>query len=379
MKAIRGGRILTITQGEIDGGVVLVDKGKFTQVGHDVSIPDGVETIDATGKYVVPGLIDCHTHLGMGLEGANETTSPVTPQVRGIDGLDLSDPGWLDALECGVTSVIVTPGSGNVVSGTSLALKTAGPSLKARILRDPAGMKLAWRKGTNRPSQGGPPYPMSLMGIAGILRNVLVDTRAYMTRREKGQGEADPGQEMLAKVLRREMPFRIHSFTPVELLSIMRIQDEFGFDFTIEHGFEAHLIAEQIAERGIPVVYGPGTGARRHKMFPHRGPHGPAILHKAGVKLTLQSDHPDQTIKELRIYGAMLIRYSDLTQDDVLRMLTINAAEIMGVAQRAGSIEAGKDADFVVFSGHPLKVQSKVEEVYIEGENVYRVAEHQLK
>ena len=175
------------------------------------------------------------------------------------------------------------------------------------------------------------------------------------------------------------MPFRIHSFTPVELLSIMRIQDEFGFDFTIEHGFEAHLIAEQIAERGIPVVYGPGTGARRHKMFPHRGPHGPAILHKAGVKLTLQSDHPDQTIKELRIYGAMLIRYSDLTQDDVLRMLTINAAEIMGVAQRAGSIEAGKDADFVVFSGHPLKVQAKVEEVYIEGENVYRVAEHQLK
>ena len=379
MKAIRGGRVLTITSGELDDGVVLFDHGKVTQVGRDVPIPAGVETSDARGKYVLPGLIDCHTHLGMGLEGANETTSPVTPQVRGIDGLDLSDPGWLDALEGGVTTVIVTPGSGNVVSGTSLVLKTAGPSLKARIMRDPAGMKLAWRKGTNRPSQSGPPYPMSLMGIAGILRNALVDTRQYMGLRETGRVELDPGKEMLAKVLRREMPFRIHSFTPADLLSIMRIQDEFGFDCTIEHGFEAHLVAAQLAERRIPVVYGPGTGARRHKMFPNRGPHGPAILHKAGVKVSLQSDHPDQTIKELRIYGALLRRYSDLTEADVLRMLTINGAEIAGVAERVGSIEPGKDADLVIFSGHPLRVQSKVEEVYIAGESVYRAADYQLR
>jgi len=131
------------------------------------------------------------------------------------------------------------------------------------------------------------------------------------------------------------------------------------------------LVAQELAKRNIPVIYGPGTGARRHKIFPDRGPHGPAILQKAGIKVSLQSDHPDQNVKELRIYGALLMRYSDLTINDVLRMLTINGADIAGVAERVGSIEPGKDADFSIFSGHPLMVQSRVEQVFIDGEEVY--------
>jgi imidazolonepropionase-like amidohydrolase len=227
-------------------------------------------------------------------------------------------------------------------------------------------MKMAWRKGTKQPSQDVP-YPVSLMGIAGVLRNALVDARNYMARRERDEASEDPVKELMAQVLRRELPARIHSFTPVEIQAILRLQDEFGFYFTVEHGFEAYFIADELARRGVPVVYGPTTGLRRHKMFPHRGPHGAAILHHAGVKVALQTDHPDCSIKQLRVYGALLIRYTDLTPADVMPMLTINGAEIAGVAERVGSIEPGKDADFAIYSGHPLKVQSRVEQVYING------------
>lgn len=366
MKAVIGGRVLTVTHGEIPDGIVLLDKGKFVRVGRDIPVPAEATVIDATRKYVVPGLIDAHTHLGL-TQGFSETTSPVTPQVRIVDEIDLSDPGFEDAVAGGVTTVITTPGSANVICGTSLVMKTAGKSLKQRILRDPAGMKMAWRKGTGESLQG-PPYPRSRMGIAGIMRDALVQAQDYAARRAQGEGEEDAGLELLVQVLRRELPARIHSFTPVELQAIMRLQDEFGFEFTVEHGFEAHFVADQLAARGIPVVYGPGPGSRRHKMFPHRGPHVPAILHQAGVKVSLQTDHPDRSIKELRVFGALLLRYTDLTADDVLGMLTINGAEIAGVAERVGSIEPDKDADFAIYSGHPLRVQSRVEQVFVDGE-----------
>jgi imidazolonepropionase-like amidohydrolase len=368
MKAIVGGRILTITSGEIVDGIILVDQGNFVQVGKDIPIPDGASVYDVAGKVVVPGFVDAHTHLGL-TEGFSETTSPVTPQVRIVDEIDLSDPGFEDAVAGGVTTVITTPGSNNVICGTSLVMKTAGHGLQQRILRDPAGMKMAWRKGTSGP-RSNPPYPMSRMGIAGIMRNALLEAQHYAVRRARGEAEFDPGLDGLVRVLRRELPARVHSFTPVELQALMRIQDEFGFDFTVEHGFEAHFVAEELAARGIPVVYGPGPGCRRHKMFPDRGPHVPAILHRAGVKVSLQTDHPDRSIKELRIFGALLLRYTDLSADDVLRMLTINGAEIAGVAQRVGSIEPGKDADFAIYSGHPLRVQSRVEQVFVDGEQV---------
>ena len=367
MKAVVGGRVLTITDGEIERAVVLIENGRFTAVGRDVAIPAGAEVIDAAGKYVVPGLVDAHTHIGMSDFG--ETTSPVTPQMRVLDGVDLRSRGFEDALQAGVTTVIITPGSSNVISGASVVIKTAGPDLATRLLRNPAGMKMAWRKGTHQPSHDIP-YPMSLMGIAGIVRDALIKTQNYMALRARDAVAEDPGQELLAKVLRRELPIRIHCFTPVEIQAIFRLQDEFGFDFTVEHGFEAHFIAGELARRGVPVVYGPGPGLRRHKMFPNRGPHVPALLHRAGVKVSLQTDHPDRNIKQLRLFGAVLIRYTDLTQDEVMRMLTLNGTQIAGVADRVGSITAGKDADFALFSDHPLKVQSRVEQLYIGGERV---------
>lgn len=377
LKAIVGGRILTVSGAghdhapahEIERGVVLIEDGKFTAVGPDIDVPQGAKLIDASEKYVTPGLVDAHTHIG--LAGFSETTSPFTPQVRILDSIDLSAPGFEDALLSGVTTVIITPGSTPVICGTSIAMKTAGRDLTARILRDPAGMKMAWRKGSNLPSRDIP-YPVSRMGIAGIIRTALTETQNYVRQRQKDLVPEDPGQEALAMVLRREIPIRIHSFTPVEIQAILRIQDEFGFHFTVEHGFEAHFLADELARRGIPVVYGPGPGLRRHKMFPFRGPHVPAILHRAGVKVSLQTDHPDRSIRQLRLFGAILPRYTDLTPNEVMQMLTINGAEIIGVADRVGSIEPGKDADCAIFSDHPLRIQSRVEQLFIDGEQVVR-------
>jgi imidazolonepropionase-like amidohydrolase len=372
MIVIQGGKILTIANGDIAEGSILIDGGKIVEVGEHISAPDDAEVIDARGSVVVPGLVDAHTHLGLGgLGGANESSSPVTPHVRIIDALDFTDPGFQEAYEGGVTTVITTPGSGNVIGGTSLVMKTAGATAEDRVIRDPAAMKMAWRKGMNRPSSG-PPYPMSAMGVVGIIRNAFVETKNYMEQREAGIVGEDPGKEQLAKVLKGELICRIHSFTPLELKALMRLQDEFGFDFTVEHGFEAHLVAEDLAARGIPVVYGPGPVCRRHKLFPQRGPHVPALLHKAGVKVSLQTDHPDQNIKGLRILGAYLLRYTDLTPSDVMRMLTINGAEIAGVDNRVGTIEAGKDADIAIFSDHPLKVQARVERLFVDGNQVFQ-------
>lgn len=369
MKAIVGAHILTAAGKDFEHGIMLVEDGKFVAVGEGIEIPSGVEIVDATDKFITPGLIDAHTHIG--LSSFSETSSPYTPSVRILDSIDLSDPGFEDALLSGVTSVIITPGSTPVVCGTSIAMKTAGSELSTRVLRDPAGMKMAWRKGTKLPSQDIP-FPVSLMGIAGIIRNTLVETQNYLVQRERDQVPEDPGKEALAKVLRREIPIRMHCFTPVEIQAILRLKDEFGFDLTIEHGFESHFIAEELAERAIPVVYGPGPGLRRHKIFPFRGPHVPAILHDAGVKVCLQTDHPDRSITQLRLFGLVLLRYTDLTPEDVLHMLTINGAEVIGVADRIGSIEAGKDADFAVFSGHPMHIQSRVEQLYIDGEQVVK-------
>ena len=203
MKAIVGGRIFTGSTGEIGEGAVLMDGGKIVAVGSDVAVPEHAEVIDAAGKCVTPGLVDAHTHIG--LASFSETTSPYTPQVRILDSIDLTDPGFEDALQSGVTSVIITPGSSDVICGTSIAMKTAGSGVAPRILRDPAGMKMAWRKGTQRPSQGMP-FPMSRMGIAGIIRDALTATQDYMEKRELDLVPLDPGQEALAMALRREIP-----------------------------------------------------------------------------------------------------------------------------------------------------------------------------
>lgn len=381
MIVIKNAKILTVTNGEINNGTVLVENGKIVAVGQNIPIPESAEVVDAAGKYLVPGFIDCHCHVGIVPEevdweysDVNETTDPVTGHLRAIDGIDFSDRGFADAIDGGVTALLIHPGSANVIGGTDIAVKSWGPSVEDRILRNPAGMKMAWTAGGRRASRQGKnqPYPTTRMGVAAILRQYLFEAREYLKKKEAGQEFPAKSVsqlmtlEALAMVLKREIPARIHSMTPRDFQAIIRLQDEFGFDFTIEHGDEAHLIAPELAKRGIGVVYGPFLGDRWVPMFPNSNPQAAKILAEAGVLVAFQTDHPVISIRDLRLQAAICVKHG-LNPDDALKMLTINAAKIMGLDKRIGSIEVGKDADFTIFSDHPLLVKSKVEQVYING------------
>ncbi len=389
MLAIQGGRFYSITRGTFDGGIMLVDGGKIVALGHDVTIPAGAQVVDATVKSIAPGFLDCHCHVGIVPEevdweysDVNETTDAVTGHVRAVDGIDFDDRGFRDAIEGGVTGMLIHPGSSNVIGGTDIAVKAAGP-MERRIMRDPAGMKMAWTAGGRGGTRKGAkyPYPTTRMGVAGILRTQLERASQYLSdkARAEAQGKEPPAiepreemtREILAMVLRREIPARIHSMTPVDIRSILRIKEEFGFDCSVDHGDEAHLIAGELAAAGVPVVYGPFIGDRYVPAFRNCTTDAPRLLAEAGVLTAFQTDHPVLSVRDLRLQGGLTVRYGT-SEDMAMKMLTINAAKIMGLERRLGSLEPGKDADFSIFSGHPLEVLSRVEAVYIDGELVSR-------
>ncbi len=387
MLAVKGGKFYTVTQGVLECGTMLVEHGKIKAIGQDIQIPAAAEVVDAKNMCIVPGFIDCHSHVGIAPEGfdwefgdANETTDAVTGHIRAIDGIDFGDIGFKDALSGGVTAMLIHPGSSNVIGGTDIALKCAG-KMEDRILRDPAGMKMAWTAAGKMGLKGGKhPYPATRMGVAGVLRQQLHLAKKYISDRESAQkeGKEPPALEardemtleMLAKVIRREMPARIHSMIPVDILAILRIKEEYGIDVTIEHGDESHLIADNLREAGVPVVYGPLLGDREVPRYKNSNPEAPRILADAGVVTAFMTDHPVVSIRDLRLQAGTSCRYG-LSEEVALRMITINAAKIMGMDQRLGSLEAGKDADFSIFSGHPLEPMSKTVSVYIEGNRVY--------
>lgn len=388
MLAVVGGRFYIGTGEKIDDGVMLVEDGKIVDIGRDVRVPEGAAVLNVCGKCVAPGFLDCHCHVGIVPEevdweysDVNETTDAVTGHVRAIDGIDFDDRGFEDALEGGVTGMLIHPGSSNVIGGTDVAVKSAGP-VERRVLRNPAGMKMAWTAGGKSGRWKGSkyPYPTTRMGVAGIVRSQLLLARRYMEQKAKAEREGkeppalDPREEMmmevLEKVLKKEIPARIHSMTPVDIQAVLRIKQEFDINCTVDHGDEAHLIAHDLSALGVPVIYGPFIGDREVPRYPNANPLAPKILAEAGVLCAFQTDHPVLSIRDLRLQAGISCRYG-LPEEEALKMVTLNAAKIMGLESRLGSLEPGKDADFSVFSGHPLEVTSKVELVYIEGQRVY--------
>jgi imidazolonepropionase-like amidohydrolase len=385
--AVKGGRFYTITGGIIEDGVMLVDDGKITAIGSGLAISPGAEVLDVAGKCVTPGLMDCHAHVGMAPEqvdweygDANETTDAVTGHVRAIDGLDWDDKAFDDAVSGGVTTLLIHPGSSNVIGGADLVVKSAGRP-ETRVLRNPAGMKMAWTAAGKFGRWKGSKhqYPTTRMGIAGILRAQLLAARQFLEKKEKALAEGKEPPEVdardelmfdvLVRVLKREIPARIHSMTPVDILAILRIKEEFGIDCSIDHGDEAHMIADRLKDAGVPVIFGPWLGDREQKRYPYSNPRVPQYLAKAGVLTALMTDHPVVSIRDLRVQAGIVCRYG-LDEVTALEMITINAARIMGLDSRLGSLEPGKDADFAVFSGHPLESLSRVEAVFIDGANV---------
>jgi imidazolonepropionase-like amidohydrolase len=304
----------------------------------------------------------------------NETTDPVTPQVRAIDATNPDDEAFRDALAAGVTAVNVMPGSANVVGGLAFAVKTYGSRIDQMVLRNPTGMKAAMGENPKRTHGDAKRMPSTRLGIAALFRDLCVRTQNYMAK----QAQAEPGKpierdlrlEQMALVLRREIPMRIHAHRADDILTALRIRDEFGFDMVLDHSTEAFKMPDELLRRNIPAVVGPTLTSRYKVELRERNLKTAGLLVRAGVKVALTTDHWVVPIQHL-LLGLMLSVREGLDRDEALKLVTINPAEILGIADRVGSIAPGKDADLAVFSGDPLDIMQRVVRVYLDGEPVY--------
>lgn len=383
MRAIINGKVYTMAGRIIEGGTVLIEAGKIKAVGANLPLPYDTEIIDANHKLVMPGFIDAHTHIGIyeegiGFEGAdgNEMTNPATPHLRAIDGINPMDRAFKGAVAGGITCLTVAPGSANVIGGTAVAIKTWGKLIDSMVVRDPVGLKIAFGENPKRVYSSQKKSPSTRMAVASILRENLVAARSYMEKMERAKEDEDkvPDRdlklEVLVKVLKKEMPLRAHAHRADDITTAIRIAEEFDVDICIEHCTEGHLIAEFLGEKKISAMVGPTLGTRPKIELVNTSFTTAGILSRAGVKVALISDHPVFPVEQLLLQGA-LVHKAGMPEEETLKSITINPAEIMGIQKRVGSIEVGKDADIVIFNGHPFHWQTQVEKTLIDGEIVY--------
>jgi imidazolonepropionase-like amidohydrolase len=379
--AIVGGRVIPVAGAPFEDGVVLIADGRIEAAGRDVRVPDGVERVDAAGKVVLPGLVDAHVHLGVHEEGdgwagqdTNELTDPVTPHVRALDAINPADLGFADAVAGGVLTVNVNPGSGNPIGGQTAAVRSAGRSVDEMVLRAPSGMKSALGENPKRVYGERKQFPSTRLGTAAAIRDALVKTANYLAKRDHDgdePAERDLRWEALGLVLTGEIPWRQHCHRADDIATAMRLADEFGYRLVIDHGTEAVLLADRLAERGIPVLIGPLLTSRSKVELRNRSLANPARLAAAGVELGIITDHPVVPVHLLHVQAALAVR-EGLDPAAALRAVTLTPARVLGLEDRLGSLEPGKHATLCVWSGDPLDARSRVESAWIEGRQVYR-------
>ena len=380
MFLIKNANIHSMANENFENGMILVDNGKIIAIGNEVNAPGNIETIDAKGKFVMPGMIDAHCHLGMwedgmGFEGAdgNEAVDPVTPQLRAIDAINPKDICFKDAVEAGITTVATGPGSANVIGGQFAVIKTYGDRIDAMIVNECLAMKVAFGENPKRVYHAQKKSPSTRMATAAILRENLIKAQMYIEKQNKALQNSDKSPEFdmkleaLAKVIRKEIPLKAHAHRADDILTALRIAKEFDVDITLEHCTEGHLIIDYLKE-GIQkgIILGPALSSRSKVELQNLTFETPGILSKAGIKVAIMTDHPVIPLQYLPICAGIAAR-EGMDEEEALKAITINAAEILGIADRLGSLEVGKDADIVIYSGHPFDLRSKVEFVMVNG------------
>jgi imidazolonepropionase-like amidohydrolase len=388
--AITGGKVVPISGPPVENGTVLIENGKIAAVGADVTVPDGAHVVDAAGQWVLPGFIEAHGHVGVQEEAegwagsdTNEMTDPVTAHVRALDAINPADLGFRDAVAGGVLAVNVNPGSGNPIGGQTCAIKCWGRTVDEMLLRAPAGMKSALGENPKRVYGDQKKTPSTRLGVAAVIRGAFVEAANYLQKQEaelaKLENERKPLDrdlklEALGMVLRREIPWRQHCHRADDIATAMRIAAEFGYDLVIDHGTEAHLVADLLAARDIPVIIGPLFTTRSKVELRNRSLANPGKLAAAGVTIAITTDHPVVPINFLVHQASLSVKHG-LDREIALQALTINPARIIGVADRLGSLEPGKDADIVIWSGDPLDVMNRVERAFLDGQEIYSVTD----
>lgn len=385
MLLIKNAYIFTMAGKVIEGGSILIDNGKIVEVGEDIVAPLDSEVIDAGGRMVTPGFIDAHCHIGifedgMGFEGddSNEWVDPVTPELRAIDGINPMDVTFKEAYMGGVTTAVTGPGSANVVGGQFAAIKTYGKRIDDMIVKEPVAMKIAFGENPKRVYESQKKSPITRMATAAILRKTLFEAKEYMHKKEIGledpskMPDYDMGMEAMEKVLKKEIPLKAHAHRADDMLTAIRIAKEFDVDITLDHCTEGHLIADILKEEGKPAIVGPSLSDRSKIELRNQTFDTPRILQEAGVKIAIMTDSP-VIPEQYLVLCAGLAAKSGLDEMEALKAITINPAEIVGIQDRVGSIEVGKDADIVIFDGNPLRdIDCKTFMTIIDGKIVYR-------
>jgi imidazolonepropionase-like amidohydrolase len=337
----------------------------------------------------MPGLVEAHCHIGIweekigwaGSDG-NEMTDPATPQVRAIDGIkaNADEGGMLAALHEGITTAQVLPGSANVIGGTGLVLKTATKTtVDEMLIKDPSGMKIAFGENPKRVyGTEKKVMPLTRMGVAGVLREWLQKTKNYMEKKELNAHEPekvpekDLKLEAMIPILRKEIPFRAHAHRADDVATAIRICEEFDVKMSWEHATEGHRIAEYISKKDVPAVWGPSLTSRGKWEMRELSYDTPLAMYEAGVKFAIQTDAVGSTIRFLPICAALSVKHG-LPYDYALKAITQIPAEILGVGDRVGSLEIGKDADLRLLTGDPLDIQTKVKKVIINGKVAHSI------
>ncbi|MFT9487341.1 MAG: amidohydrolase [Tepidibacillus sp.] len=385
MIAIVNATINTITQGIVDqGGIILIEEGKIKAIGQGIEIPKDAQVIDAQGQWVTPGLIDAHTHLGVyeetiGWAGAdvNEMTDPATPHVRALDAINPLEQGFKDAIQGGVTTVQIMPGSANVIGGEMSIVKTYGRIVDEMIVKKTSGLKIAFGENPKRVYGEKKQIPSTRMGTAAVLRDHLIKAKNYLKKIELGMEDSskapdtDLKMETLVKVLKKEIPVRAHAHRADDIMTAIRISKEFNINLTLEHCTEGHKIADIIAENGYKAAVGPTLSNRSKIELGDKGWHTLVSLDKAGVPVSIITDHPVIPIEYLIVSAAIAVR-EGLNEETAWKAITINPAKHMGIEDRVGSLEVGKDADIVLWSGNPFDYRTKVLMTIIDGRIVYQ-------
>ncbi|SFK96870.1 Imidazolonepropionase [Amycolatopsis sacchari] len=388
VSAIVGGYVVPVDGEPIDGGTVLIEDGRIVEVGADadVDIPEDAELIDAAGSWVLPGFFDAHVHLGVHEEGegwsgndTNEMTDPNGARFRAIDGIDPYDVGFDDALAGGVTSVVVKPGSGNPIGGRTIGVKTWGRTILDMVFADQVSVKSALGENPKRVYGEKKQTPSTRLGVAAIIREAFTKAQNYAAQRDHARDEGKPFDvdltlETLAEVLDGELYWDQHTHRADDIVTAIRLAEEFGYKLVVNHGTEGHLIADLLAEKEIPVILGPLFTTRSKVELRNRTLRSAGILARAGVKLAITTDHPVVPINFL-VYQAALAVKDGLDPEAALRSLTVNPASMLGLDDRIGSLKPGLDADVVIWSGDPLDVMNRALRVFVRGKEVYHFDE----
>ena len=382
MLLIKNGYVKTMSGADIENGAVLIgDDGKILEVGANIEAPEGAEVIDAEGRLVTPGCVDAHCHIGLhneavGWEGRdyNEMIEPITPHMRAIDSINPMDESLPLAVRGGVTTACTGPGSANVIGGTFVAIKLVGKRVDNMIVKDPIAMKCAFGENPKRCyGQSMKKSPATRMATAALLRETLFKAKRYLQDKEDGKNPGfDMKLEAMIPVIKGELPLKAHAHRADDIFTSIRVAKEFGVKLTLDHCTEGAFIADELAKEGYPAFVGPSFGSKSKIELLNKSFETPAVLHKAGVPISIITDAPVIPLQYLPMCAASAVN-AGLCKEEAWKAITINPATQIGIADRVGSLEKGKDGDVIIWTNDPMTVVgSEAYVAVVDGKVAYK-------